>query len=87
VGRLTPPHFNRKDDKKMTIREYAKICGHQIVGRLTRRPEWEYEYDDSWMAGGKKHSGCKHYADDGGNEYIIGKDGTICIVTEDGGVI
>ena len=71
----------------MTIREYAKARGHQIVGRLTRRHEWEYEYDDSWMAGGKKHSGCKHYADEGGNEYIIGKDGTICIVTEDGAVI
>lgn len=68
----------------MTIREYAKSVGFEIVGKLTRRPEWEYTRDD--FTGEKKHSGCKHYSDEGGNEYISGKSG-VCIVTADDAVI
>ena len=68
----------------MTIREYAKSVGFEIVGKLTRRPEWEYTTDD--FTGEKKHSGFKHYSDEGGNEYISGKNGC-CIVTADGAII
>lgn len=68
----------------MGIREYAKACGHVIVGKLTRRPEFEYRTD--WATGEKKHSGCRHYTDEAGNEYIIGKGG-FCIVTADDCII
>lgn len=57
----------------MTIREYAKIKGFKINGKLTRHPEWE-EY------------GYKHYADEGGNEYIL-KKGKVVIVTADDAII
>lgn len=67
-----------------SIREYAKVNGFEIVGKLTRRPEWEYNMDT--FTGEKKHSGCRHYSDEGGNEYIIGKKGC-CIVTADDEVI
>lgn len=67
----------------MTLREFAKQNGHEIIGKLTRRPEWEYTTD---YKGDPKHSGCKHYSDEAGNEYISGKNGH-CIVTADGAVI
>lgn len=66
------------------IRAYAKQVGHQIIGKLTRRPEWEYKMDS--FTGEKKHSSCLHYSDEGGNEYIINKNGAIAIVDADGGV-
>lgn len=68
----------------MTLREFAKQNDHEIVGKLTRRPEWEYKRDD--FTGELKHSGYKHYSDEAGNEYISGKKGH-CIVTADGAVI
>lgn len=37
------------------IRKYAEQVGHQVVGKLTRRPEWEYQMDS--FTGEKKHSG------------------------------
>lgn len=57
----------------MTLREFAKEHDHEIVGKLTRRPEWE-------------RKGYKHYSDEAGNEYIISKTGC-CIVTADDAVI
>ena len=69
------------------IRNYAEQVGHQVVGNLTRRTDWEYDYK---MEGGfvkKRHSGCRHYCDEGGNEYIIGKAGGVVIVDAEGGVI
>ena len=68
----------------MKIREYAKSVGFEIIGKLIRRPEWEYTTD--YFTGKKKHSGFKHYSDEGGNEYISGKRG-VCIVTADDAVI
>ena len=68
----------------MKIREYAKSVGFEIVGNLTRRPEWEYTTDD--FTGKKKHSGFRHYSDEGGNEYISGEGG-VCIVTADDDLI
>lgn len=68
----------------MSVREYAKARGHKIVGKLTRRPEWEYVHDlHTWE---KRHGGCRHYSDEAGNEYIICKKGC-CIVTAAGAVI
>ena len=64
-----------------SIRACAKSVNHEIIGRLTRRPEWEYDTDS--FTGKKKHSGYHHYSDEGGNEYIVGKHG-ICIVDADG---
>ena len=55
------------------IREYAAQVEHEIVGKLTRHPEFE-------------SNGYRHYSDEAGNEYIIRKN-EICIVTSDGGVI
>lgn len=58
----------------MTIREYAKKCGHEIVGKLTRHPELEIDKYD------------RAYLDEVNNEYYIRKKG-VCIITADGGVI
>ena len=58
----------------MTIREFAKKVDHEIIGKLTRHPEWEAS---------KKE---RAYLDEGKNEYYI-KDGSVVIVTADGGVI
>lgn len=58
----------------MTIREYAKKFNHKIVGKLTRRPEWERVKGERW------------YMDEDGNEYY-NKSGSVFIITKDGGVI
>lgn len=61
----------------MTIREYAKIREFKIIGKLTRRPEWE-----GYGIGRRQRA----YVDEAGNEYYIDKGGA-CIVTKDGKVI
>ena len=61
----------------MTIREYAKARGFEVIGKLTRHPEWE-EYGI-----GRRQ---RAYRDEAGNEYYIDKGGA-CIVTKDGDVI
>lgn len=58
----------------MTIREFAKSVNHEIIGKLTRRPEWEASKTE------------RAYIDEGKNEYYI-KEGNVVIVTADGGVI
>lgn len=68
------------------IRAYAKKVGHEIVGKLTRRPEWEYTRD--WNTGEKKRNSDRCYSDEAGNEYIIcPKSGHICIIDAEGVVI
>ena len=67
------------------IRSYANEVGHQIVGKLTRRPGLEWTLD--WDTGEKKPSGYRHYSDDAGNVYIVSKTGGVCIVDAEGGVI
>ena len=47
----------------MKIREYAKSVGFEVIGKLTRRPEWEYETNG--FDGSRRHSGVKSYSDDG----------------------
>lgn len=57
----------------MSIREYANKMGHEIVGKLRRKPD---------------QSGAQYYLDDAMNEYLVNKrSGVICIVTFDGGVL
>lgn len=58
----------------MSIREQAKHLGFEIIGRLTRRPEWERSARE------------RAYIDDAGNEYYT-RRGILTIVTADGGVI
>lgn len=58
----------------MSIREQAKILGFEIIGRLTRRPEWERSTKE------------RAYIDDAGNEYYT-RRGILTIVTVDGVVI
>ena len=58
----------------MSIREQAKRYGHEIVGRLTRCPDWERSTKERW------------YIDDAGNEYFT-RRGILTIITADGGVI
>jgi len=57
-----------------TIRQQAKKLGFEIVGRLTRRPEWEHSSRE------------RAYIDEAGNEYYT-RHGILTIVTVDGGVI
>ena len=61
--------------KVSRIREYAEMVGHEVVGKLTRHPEFEIP-----------ELGCREYMDEAGNEYIVSKTG-VCIITADGGVI
>lgn len=58
----------------MSIRQQAQRLGHEIIGRLTRRPEWERSTKE------------RAYIDDAGNEYYT-RRGILTIVTADGGVI
>ena len=64
----------------MTVREYAKSIGFEVVGKLKRLPDIYYSI-------GNKH----HYPlwiDEAGNEYCGGhKSGCYCIITADGGVL
>ena len=66
----------------MKIREYAEQIGFEIVGKLTRRAEWEYK--EQWD-GSKKHSGTKSYSDEAGNVYHVCPNG-VCIVDADGDI-
>lgn len=68
----------------MTIRQYAKECGIPIVGKLTRRADWEYYFD--YPTGMKVHSGCRHYVDEAGTEFIHTPKG-ICIAFPDGSIL
>lgn len=67
----------------MIVRQYAKQVGFEIIGKLTRRPEYEYDTD---YYGNRVHSGCKTYEDEAKNIYHTSKKG-ICIVTADDEVI
>jgi hypothetical protein len=58
----------------MTIREYAKEHDHEVVGKLTRRTDWE-----DWPS-------AKWYTDEAGNEYCVTRSG-VSIILADGGVI
>lgn len=58
----------------MTIREFAKIKNFKIVGKLTRRADWEQDKGERW------------YMDEAGNEYYKGQNG-FSIITADGGII
>lgn len=62
----------------MTIREYAKLRGFAIVGKLTRFPKGE-----TYGADNRKQ---RAYIDEAGNEYYMDKY-NCCIVTVDGAVI
>ena len=66
------------------IREYAEKCGFEVIGKLVRHPELEYDIDA--YTGEKVHSKYRHYIDEGGNAYDVGVKG-VCITTADGGVI
>lgn len=65
------------------IRAFAKSVDHEIIGKLTRRPEWEYDLDENMN---KHPSKCRWYIDEAGNEYCVGKLG-VTIVTAEGVVI
>ena len=65
----------------MTVREYAKAVGFEVVGRLRRLPDAYCGMDDK-----------RHYPlwiDEAGNEYCGGyrPNEGYCIITADGGVI
>lgn len=65
---------------KMTVREYAKSVGFEIVGKLKRMPDVYYGMDNN-----------HHYplwVDEDGNEYCGDyKHELFCIITSDGAVI
>lgn len=56
------------------IREFAKEAGHEIIGKLTSRPDLKIVSTD------------RNYTDEAGNEYIITKDNVVVICTADGRV-
>ena len=65
----------------MTIREYAKINNHKIIGKLIRHPEYECVIRD----GEKSNLEVKTYLDDAGNTYDISDKG--CTITTVDGVV
>ncbi len=58
----------------MTIRQFAKSKDFNIVGKLTRKAEWEQGKNEYW------------YMDEAGNEYCKSEKG-FAIVAADGGII
>ncbi len=65
----------------MTVREYAKLKGFEVVGKLKRLPDVYYGVENK-----------SHYPlwiDEAWNEYCdsYGKCDCYCIITADGGVI
>ena len=69
-----PGGYEGRKDLNMSIREQAKRLGFEIIGRLTRRPDWERSTKE------------RAYIDDAGNEYYTWR-GILTIVTANGGVI
>ena len=61
----------------MTIREYARQRGVEVVGKLKRISAFDGRDPD-----GKRY---RFYIDEAKNEYTINSNG-VCIVTADGGV-
>lgn len=64
----------------MTIREYAKENGFEIVGKLTRKVHKVEKF--SWEKGEMETVSTIYWVDEAGNEYSKN-----CIVTADGAVI
>ena len=67
----------------MKVRQYAKQAGFEIIGKLTRRPECEYETD---YFGNRVRTDCRAYEDEAKNMYYISKKG-VCIATADNEII
>lgn len=65
----------------MTVREYAKSVGFEVVGKLKRLPDVHYGMDDK-----RKYP---LWIDEAGNEHCgsYAEGGCFCIITADGGVI
>lgn len=65
----------------MTIREYAKNIGFEVVGKLKRLPDVHYGMGNS--------NNYPLWIDEAWNEYCgsYSKDDSYCIITADGGVI
>ena len=65
----------------MTVHEYAKLVGFEVVGKLKRMPDVHYGLD------GKYHYPL--WIDEADNKYCgsYNKDGCYCIITADGRVI
>ncbi len=66
----------------MTIREYAKKHDFNVIGKLTRHPEHEWDEDYTGF-GERKWGGYKFYADEGGNEYYISGDYVLIVTAEE----
>ena len=58
----------------MTIREYAKKVNFEVVGKLTRRADWEETKTERW------------YIDEARNEYLISNN-KVAICTSEGAII
>ena len=67
----------------MTAREYAKKCGVDLVGKLTRKTAVQTNWD--WSKGDFVEERLTYYVDEAGNEIHRGDRGW-CIITSDGGV-
>lgn len=68
--------------KNNRIRAFAASVGHEVVGKLRCVPIKGMEDTSTPYT-----KGDKLYMDDAGNEYWLIKQGGVCIVTSDGGVI
>lgn len=67
----------------MTIRQFAKSVGHEVVGKLTRHPELEMFNEED-----NKNRRYRCYLDEEGNEYWVDtKKHGVSITTVDGGII
>lgn len=68
----------------MTAREYAKECGVEIAGKLTKKSITSEKFD--WAKGEMVEEKITFWIDEAGNEFHKGKGGWV-IITADGGCI
>lgn len=68
----------------MTAREYAKECGIELVGKLTRKIDITTEW--SWSKCEEVEKKTVYWVDEVGNTLTGNKGGGWCLATPDGEV-
>lgn len=68
----------------MTAREYAKECGIELVGKLTKKVIAHERFD--LLKGEMVTKKDTYWIDEAGNELEKGKNGNWCLTTADGTV-
>jgi len=68
----------------MTAREYARDCGVELIGKLTKKVITNEKFD--WAKGEMVEEKIVFWIDEAGNEIHGNKKSGWCLITADGGV-